>query len=106
LVDLISFSQVKPFLVDLWKCQNICYELLREISQDGQVVSNQPLAANLREVGGRVGIAMDFPQLAVTQSSGALALSAASNRGERALIHRPKDCVAILDRFAARKCRE
>lgn len=71
LLRALSLSRVPPFQVDLWACQNDCYELVSEILRQERV-SHPTICAMLREVGERAGIAMDFPDSADAESSEAL----------------------------------
>ena len=63
LTDLVCLARVPPFHVDLWKSQNMYYELLRGISETKHVAWSEPLLVHLRDLGDRLGITLGLPQI-------------------------------------------
>jgi alpha-amylase/alpha-mannosidase (GH57 family) len=57
LLGVISLSRMQPFRVDLWNCQNECYEVLLEIMPNHQMPD---LCIRLRKVAEHVGVISDF----------------------------------------------
>ena len=91
LSDLVSLARVPPFNVDLWKSQNICYELLLGVSRSNQFTASEVLLAHLRELAERLGIAAELTHISQEQ----LPFTVRSQAPEH-LVDDPKEYAAIL----------